>query len=430
MVVPNVQLAVLENCVPGEFGGTALLSTTVTLSTICCPAGIGGKPLNVSSPLAFVAAKGTGAPLPFQAALLFTWLSDTPVALRLSVTVTWSTSTFDPLGLTTAPVVALTSCGKVSVYVKGTPIETKGGPGGFSLSILSTGTKRFAHPKTCAPVIEPFTNQMKFPCDLSQERLPVKSTLSKMTSQPLPVPVKLMLEVSGSDAGKFRIVQFPSILICEGGTGLTKPSITPPKLATQPPTDCARAGTALSNNRPKANSRILIQLPRGLTLFVSLTVIYALIPFTETISSGTRQSAPGLDSGGPAVVGPPGPVRPVTLRRHLSVALPLSKSRRIQLIRFAASPNLLAFAPFRFGRRLHAAGRKAIGYTIVTAGTSFAPKLIVRTRLTTCVARSGASMSVDFSAHIDTLPSGSIVRRRTIWPFSAGLLRSSRLYNR
>src|SRR5258707_3450015 len=45
MVVPNVQLAVLENCVPGEFGGTALLSTTVTLSTICCPAGIAGKPL-------------------------------------------------------------------------------------------------------------------------------------------------------------------------------------------------------------------------------------------------------------------------------------------------------------------------------------------------------------------------------------------------
>src|SRR5215469_8486902 len=72
MVVPNVQLAVLENCVPGEFGGTALLSTTVTLSTICCPAGIGGKPLKVSSPLAFVTVKGTGAPLPFQAALLFT----------------------------------------------------------------------------------------------------------------------------------------------------------------------------------------------------------------------------------------------------------------------------------------------------------------------------------------------------------------------
>src|SRR6266481_2042047 len=110
---------------------------------------------------------------------------------------------------------------------------------------------------------------MKFPCTLSQDMLPMKATLSKMTSQPLPVPVKLMLEVSGLDAGKFRIVQFPSILICEGGTGLTKPSITPPKLATQPPTDCARAG--------KANSRILIQLPRCLTLFVSLEVIYALV---------------------------------------------------------------------------------------------------------------------------------------------------------
>src|SRR5258706_5775899 len=158
----------------------------------------------------------------------------------------------------------------------------------------------------CARVIEPLTNQIKFPCTLSQARLPMKSTLSKTTSQPLPVPAKLILEVSGFEAGKFRIVQFPSILICEGGTGLTKPSITPPKLATQPPTDCARAGTAVSNNRPKANSRILIQLPRCLALLVSLEVMYALVPFTETISSGTRQSAPGLDSGGPAVVGPPG----------------------------------------------------------------------------------------------------------------------------
>src|SRR6266852_8862183 len=146
---------------------------------------------------------------------------------------------------------------------------------------------------------------IKFPCTLSQDMLPMISTLSKMTSQPLPVPEKLMLEVNGLDAGKFRIVQFPSILICEGGTGLTKPSITLPKLATQPPTDCARAGTALSNNSPKANSRILIQLPRGLALFVLLELISALVPFTETISLGTRQSAPGLDSGGPAVVGPP-----------------------------------------------------------------------------------------------------------------------------
>src|SRR5262249_60506909 len=98
--------------------------------------------------------------------------------------------------------------------------------------------------------------------------LPMKRTLLKMTSQPLPVPAKLMLEVSGLDAGKFWMVQFPSILICEGGTGLTKPSITPPKVATQQPTDCARAGTADGSNSAKTNSRILIKLPRRLGLFV------------------------------------------------------------------------------------------------------------------------------------------------------------------
>src|SRR5260370_34489461 len=111
--------------------------------------------------------------------------------------------------------------------------------------------------------MEPLTNQMKLPCDLSQEMLPMKSTLSNMTSAPLRVPAKLMLEVSGLDAGKFLIVQFPSILICEGGTGLTKPSITPPKLATQPPTDCARARKAVSSNSAKGNSRNLSHLPRA-----------------------------------------------------------------------------------------------------------------------------------------------------------------------
>src|SRR5215472_18557272 len=109
-----------------------------------------------------------------------------------------------------------------------------------------------------------------------------------MTRKPLPVPEKLMLEVSGLDAGKFRIVQFPSILICEGGAGLTKPSITPPKLATQPPTDCARAGTALSSHRPTRNSRILIQLPCGLVLFVSLEIIHALVPLTKEIFIGSE----------------------------------------------------------------------------------------------------------------------------------------------
>src|SRR5260370_35491049 len=75
MVVPNVQLAVLENCGPGEFGGTALLSTTGTLTTICCPAGIGGNTLKGSSPPACVAANGTGAPLPLQTGLRFASLA-------------------------------------------------------------------------------------------------------------------------------------------------------------------------------------------------------------------------------------------------------------------------------------------------------------------------------------------------------------------
>src|SRR5215467_10581321 len=108
--------------------------------------------------------------------------------------------------------------------------------------------------------------------------LPMKSTLLKMTSAPLRPPAKLMLEVSGLDAGKFSMVQSPSILICEGGLGLTKPFITPPKLETQPPTDCARAGMAVSNNNARENSRILIQLLLILALFVLLEIIYALVP--------------------------------------------------------------------------------------------------------------------------------------------------------
>src|SRR5262249_11606867 len=168
--------------------------------------------------------------------------------------------------------------------------------------------------------IEPFTNQIKFPCTLSQDMLPIKLTLSKTTSQPLPVPAKLMLEVSGLNAGKFRIVQLPSILICEGGTGLTKPSITPPKLATQPPTGCACAGTALSSNSAKTNSRILIQLLLAHTFFVSLELI--------TPSSHSPSNFIG-NVGSRAWTGfrrsrhrrAPQPIRPVTLRRHFSMAL-------------------------------------------------------------------------------------------------------------
>ncbi len=78
-------------------------------------------------------------------------------------------------------------------------------------------------------VVEPLTNQIAFPWGLSQEMLPMKSTLSKITSQLVELlPKKLMLVVSGLEAGKFLNVQLPSMLMFGGGTGLIKPSITPP----------------------------------------------------------------------------------------------------------------------------------------------------------------------------------------------------------
>src|SRR5262249_18722808 len=115
--------------------------------------------------------------------------------------------------------------------------------------------------------------------------LPMKSTLSKMTNQLVGLlPKKLMLEVSGLDAGKFLMVQFPLMLIWEGGTGLTKPSITPPFVGDgQLTDDCACAWMAVSSNSAKGNSRNLIQLLRGLALFVWLEVIYALVPLTTVI---------------------------------------------------------------------------------------------------------------------------------------------------
>src|SRR5262249_7693613 len=63
-------------------------------------------------------------------------------------------------------------------------------------------------------------------------------------------------------------MQLPSISMCEGGTGTTLPSITPPKSATQPRDDCASEGVAVSSDITKANSRIPIQLYPLLTLFL------------------------------------------------------------------------------------------------------------------------------------------------------------------
>ncbi len=66
-----------------------------------------------------------------------------------------------------------------------------------------------------------------------------------------------MLVVSGLDAGKFRIVQLPSMWICEGARVDEVPSITPPKSATQ---SSACAGAAVSSDSAKVNSRMPIQL--------------------------------------------------------------------------------------------------------------------------------------------------------------------------
>src|SRR5215472_2291454 len=134
------------------------------------------------------------------------------------------------------------------------------GPTGFHLSIFSTGIKRFWQ-FGLIPLVDPLVNQRKFPCEFKlQDILPVNTTLSKMTSQDVGLlPFQLMLEVSGLVAGKFLIVQLPSILICEGETGLTKPSITLPRSATQSTPPCACAGVAVSSKNAKANRRIPIQ---------------------------------------------------------------------------------------------------------------------------------------------------------------------------
>src|SRR6266568_3052847 len=126
-----------------------------------------------------------------------------------------------------------------------------------------------------------------------------------MTSQGPVVPKNWMLVVSGLEAGKFLNVQLASIWTFTGGTGLTKPSITPPGTCEQLTVDCACAGTAVSSDIAKANSRILIQLPRSLALFVLLEVISALVPLTKRFHRDRGSPRCGLDSGGPAVVGPP-----------------------------------------------------------------------------------------------------------------------------
>jgi hypothetical protein len=52
----------------------------------------------------------------------------------------------------------------------------------------------------------------------------------------------------------------------------------------------------------------LIQLPCGRTLFLSLEVIYALVPLAKRFHRDRGSPRCGLDFGGPAVVGLLGPL--------------------------------------------------------------------------------------------------------------------------
>src|SRR5262245_65602394 len=74
----------------------------------------------------------------------------------------------------------------------------------------------------------------------------------------------------------------------------------------------------------------------------SRKVMYALDPLvSDSVAIARDRGSPrcGLDSGGPAVVGPWGPLDRMTLRRHLSMALPLSKSRRIRISASSHPPD-------------------------------------------------------------------------------------------
>src|SRR5882672_9855650 len=102
-----------------------------------------------------------------------------------------------------------------------------------------------------------------------------------------------------------------------------------------------------------AGTRIRIQLPRGLVLFVLLKIIDALVPLPPNdFARGTEAvTHSGLDFGGPAIVGLSTSCCP--LDRRLCVAIfrwlcPCQNRVDINGLHFAASPNLLASLPFRF----------------------------------------------------------------------------------
>src|SRR5215469_16334990 len=154
------------------------------------------------------------------------------------------------------------------------------------------------------------------------------------------------------------MVQAPSIcsrLGMFGGVGLTKPFRTPggvpggvPKLPTQFAL-CACAGrTAPSDSSARPSSRIAIP-PRPLLAFVIDPLVLNRIPLADRSHRQGAETARVSDwsFGSPAAVEPSRLFRPVTLRPHLSVGLPLSFPGRADRSGHIAPPQ--------------AAGRKSIG---------------------------------------------------------------------
>src|SRR5215469_17745457 len=155
------------------------------------------------------------------------------------------------------------------------------------------------------------------------------------------------------------MVQGPSIcnrLGMFGGVGRTLPSRRPaggllpatPKLPTQLAL-CACAGrTPPTNSSTRPSSRMAIQPRRALT-FLFVTLVLNLIPLADRSHRQGAEAARVSDwsFGSPAVVEPSGLVRPVTLRPHLSVGLPLSCPGSADRSGQIADPQ--------------AAGRKSIG---------------------------------------------------------------------
>ena len=122
------------------------------------------------------------------------------------------------------------------------------------------------------------------------------------------------------------------------------------------------------------------------------------------------------------------PVRPVTLRRHLSMACLFKIASRVDRSVFRASPNLPAIRAFKL--LLLASCRRQEIYRVHNRYGLYAFLRAEIDRLNAVHYLSDEireSMSVDCSWHIDTEPSGSIVRRSTIPPCNVGLMRSVRL---